>query len=165
MKNTALFYGFHTRKTAKTAEKIAEAYGREKLDIINAEEITEEQFLAYEHYIIGVATWWDGELPNYWDEFVPAIEDIDLSGKTFAIFGLGDQECYGENFNDGVGLFAELLEERGATIVGFTSTEGYNFEHSVALREGKQFCGLCLDEENQAELTDKRITNWVKSLI
>ncbi|MFV0555126.1 MAG: flavodoxin [Mangrovibacterium sp.] len=161
---TSLLYGFHTHKTAEAAEKIAAAYGKEKLEIINAEEITEAQFLAYDYYIIGVATWWDGELPNYWDEFVPALEEMDLTGKKFAIFGLGDQACYGENFNDGIGLFAQIIEQQGGTIVGYTSAEGYRFEHSEALRESNQFCGLCLDEVNQSELTDQRIAAWVNRL-
>jgi flavodoxin I len=42
------------------------------------EEISEEIFTAYDQMILGVSTWFDGELPNYWDEFVPAIEDMNL---------------------------------------------------------------------------------------
>lgn len=161
---TVLFYGFHTVKTAKAAEKIADAFGRNQLDVLNAEEVSEEQFLSYDNYIIGTATWWDGELPNYWDEFVPAIEDMDLKGKKFAIFGLGDQKCYTENFNDGVGLFAALVEAQGATVIGYTSAEGYSFEASKALRQDNRLCGLCLDQENQSDLSAKRIKEWVKTL-
>ncbi|MFV0521554.1 MAG: flavodoxin [Mangrovibacterium sp.] len=164
MSKTAIFYAFHANKTAKVAEKIIEAFGKEKLEIVNAEEVSEETFLAYDNYIIGVATWWDGELPNYWDEFVPAIDEMDLKGKKFAIFGLGDQECYGENFNDGVGLFAALVEERGATVVAYTSAEDYDFEHSEALHGENQFCGLCLDQENQPDKSGKRIEDWIRVL-
>ncbi len=164
MNKTAIFYAFHTNKTAKAAEKLIACWGKDKLDIINAEELTNEQFQAYDNYIVGVATWWDGELPNYWDELVPAIEDMDLKGKKFAIFGLGDQKCYTENFNDGVGLFADLVEAQGATLVGYTSANDYTFEGSKALREGNQFCGLCLDQENQSDKSDKRIEDWIKLL-
>lgn len=163
MSKTAIFYSFHTNKTSKVSEKIIEAFGKENLDVINAEEVNEENFLKYDNYIIGVATWWDGELPNYWDEFVPAIEDLDLKGKKFAIYGLGDQKGYSENFNDGVGIFAELIESRGGQLVGFTSREGYSYESSRAAR-GDQFCGLCIDQENQPRLTKDRVEKWVEGL-
>lgn len=48
-----------------------------------------------------------------------------LKGKKVAIFGLGDQIRYPENFADGIGLLAEVFEEDEATLVGFTSSEGY----------------------------------------
>ncbi|WP_372772337.1 flavodoxin [Mangrovibacterium sp.] len=163
MSKTGIFYSFHTNKTSKVSEKIVEAFGSENLEIINAEEVNEESFLKFDNYIIGVATWWDGELPNYWDEFVPALEDMDLSGKKFAIYGLGDQKGYPENFNDGVGIFAELIESLGGKIVGFTSNEGYSYESSRAER-GEQFCGLCIDQENQARLTKGRVEKWVEQL-
>ncbi len=164
MSKTGIFYAFHTNKTAKVSEKIIEAFGKDELEVINAEEVSDDNFLKFENYIIGVATWWDGELPNYWDEFVPAIEDMDLSGKKFAIYGLGDQKGYPENFNDGVGIFAEIITSRGGQIVGFTSTEGYEFESSRAIKEDYRFWGLCIDQENQARLTKGRVEKWVESL-
>lgn len=163
MSKTGIFYSFHTNKTSKVSEKIIESYGKDDLEVVNAEDVNEESFLKFDNYIIGVATWWDGELPNYWDEFLPALEDLDLKGKKFAIYGLGDQKGYPENFNDGVGLFAKIIEEQGGTIVGYTSAEGYNFEESAAFKDG-QFCGLCIDQENQARLTKKRVENWVKQI-
>ena len=50
-----------------------------------------------------------------------------LKGKKVAIFGLGDQIRYPENFADGIGLLAEVFEGDEATLVGFTSSEGYTF--------------------------------------
>jgi len=163
MSKTAIFYSFHTNKTSKVSEKIIEVFGKDNLDVLNAEEVNEESFLKYDNYIIGVATWWDGELPNYWDEFVPAIDDMDLSGKKFAIYGLGDQKGYPENFNDGVGIFADLIESKGGKLVGFTSKEGYEYEASRAER-GDQLCGLCIDQENQPRLTKARVEKWVEQL-
>ncbi len=82
---------------------------------------------------MGVPTWFDGELPNYWDEFVPALEEMDLKGKKIALYGLGDQKGYSENFLDGVCIMAEILEAQGAILVGFTSTEGYIFSTRALL--------------------------------
>jgi flavodoxin I len=86
-----------------------------------------------------------------------------LKGKKFAIFGLGDQKGYPENFQDGMGLMAELLEEQGAKIIGFTSTKGYTYERSRAER-GDQFVGLSIDMENQSAKSNSRIADWVKEL-
>jgi len=163
MEKVGVFYSFNTQKTKKIAEKIIEAFGLENVEAVNAENVTEEQFVKYNHLVLGVPTWFDGELPNYWDEFVPALEELDLTGKTIAIFGLGDQVGYPENFGDAVGLMADLLESRNARIVGETSTEGYHFESSKALKNGK-FQGLILDQENQARLTSDRVKEWVEQI-
>jgi flavodoxin I len=164
MKKIGLFYSFNTNKTAKNAEKIKKAFGTSvDIESVNVEEVDEEIFLAYDNMVLGVPTWFDGELPNYWDEFMPAIEDLKLKGKTVALFGLGDQVGYPENFVDAIGLLATALEERGAKVIGLTSPEAYKFEESRALRDGK-FLGLALDIENQAGLSTERIEAWVEQL-
>lgn len=163
MNKTALIYSFNTKKTGKVAERIKDEFADDQLVALNAEDITEETFLSFDQYILGVPTWFDGELPNYWDEFVPALEDMDLKGKKVALFGLGDQKGYPENFLDGVGLMAEILEGQGADLVGFTSTEGYEFESSRAAR-GEQFTGLAIDYENQGSMNKERVKAWVAQL-
>jgi flavodoxin I len=163
MEKVGIFFSFSSNKTARLGEKIIDAFGSKSIEKVNAENVTIEEFLNYKNYIVGVPTWFDGELPLYWDEFVPAIKDMDLIGRKFAIYGLGDQKGYPENFNDGVGLFAELVSTQGADIIGFTTTDGYKFEGSLAAKEG-MFCGLCLDQENQAKLSEKRIADWVEQL-
>jgi flavodoxin I len=163
MKKTAIIYSFNTVKTAKIAEKIKDAFAGVDVEMVNAEEINPEIFSGYSNLILGVPTWFDGELPNYWDEFVPDLEDLDLRGKKIAIFGLGDQKNYGENFIDGVGIMAEIIEYCGGTLVGFTSTEGYNFEASKA-QKGNQFVGLAIDYENQGLKNKERVGSWVEKL-
>ena len=164
MNKIGIFYSFNSTKTAKAAEKIKEAFGPDfNIVPVNAEELTEELFLSFTNLILGVPTWFDGELPNYWDEFVPALEDLNLNGKTIAIFGLGNQVEYPENFGDAVGIMAELVRERGARLVAYTSAEGYHYESSKALVDGK-FCGLILDQESQPRLSKERIENWVNDL-
>ena len=163
MKKTAIIYSFNTVKTAKIAEKIKDAFAPDEMEMVNAEEITPEIFLSFDNLILGVPTWFDGELPNYWDEFVPDLEDLDLKGKKIAIFGLGDQKNYGENFIDGVGIMAEIIENCGGSLMGFTSIEGYQFEASKALK-GTHFTGLAIDYENQGTKNKDRIKSWVEQL-
>lgn len=164
MKKTAIIYSFNTHKTAKAADKIADAFEPVQLEKVNAEDIDGKKFLAFDNLILGVPTWFDGELPNYWDEFVPELEELDLKGKTIALFGLGDQIGYSENFGDAVGILAELLQQRGAKLVGYTETKGYSFESSRAEINGR-FAGLLLDQENQARLSSERIKKWVTNLL
>lgn len=162
MQNIALIYSFNTEKTSRAAKMIQEAFDN-NLETVNVEDITADKFLSYSKYILGVPTWFDGELPNYWDEFVPDLETLDLSGKIFALYGAGNQKDYPENFVDAIGILAEIIENSGGKIVGFTSSEGYEFENSKALRN-KEFCGLALDFENQARQNKPRIKTWVEQL-
>jgi flavodoxin I len=162
--STAIIYSFTSNKTAKAGEKIVSGFDKSlKLDVVDADDLTEEKFLAYDQLILGVPTWFDGELPHYWDEFVPAMEEMEMKGKKVAIYGLADQVGYPENFADGVGILARLLLDRGAEIVGRTNIDNYTFESSHAIENG-QFLGLVLDQENQARLSKKRIENWLEDL-
>jgi flavodoxin I len=163
MKKIGLFYSFNSNKTAKIAERILEEFKGSPIETVNAETLTEDQFLSFDNLILGVPTWFDGELPNYWDEFGPALEDMNLKNKKVALYGLGDQHGYPENFLDAVGIMAQILESRGAKIVGYTSTEGYTFEGSKAVRNNK-FLGLAIDFETQASKNKERVKDWVKLL-
>jgi flavodoxin I len=163
MSKTVIIYSFHTQKSKKVAEKVIEAFGADNIQAINAEELTSEVFEKNDNFILSAPTWFDGELPNYWDEFVPELEEMDLKNKTFAVFGLGDQKGYPENFCDAIGILVEILESCGANIVGKIPAEGYTFESSRAKR-GDVFVGLPLDQENQGRLTAERVTKWVAQL-
>lgn len=163
MKKLAIVYSFNSSKSARIAEKIADSIKGFTIEKINAESCRGDEFLKYDGCILSVPTWFDGELPNYWDEMLPALDSINFKGKKFALFGLGDQKNYPENFCDAVGILGDYLKERGASIVGFTSPEGYAFETSRALK-GDIFAGLLLDQENQSRLTDQRIQQWTEQL-
>jgi flavodoxin I len=163
MSKTAIIYSYNTQKSKKVAEKILAAFGETEIESINAEELSKEDFVKYDNFILSSPTWFDGELPNYWDEFIPDLEEMDLSKKTFALFGLGDQKGYPENYCDAVGILAEIIESCGGKLIGQTSIEGYNYESSKAQR-GDHFIGLLLDQENQARLTNGRVSQWVEQL-
>jgi flavodoxin I len=160
MGKVGLFYSFNSKKTAKIAGIIHNAFSGVEIQLINVDEVKTEQFLDFDFLIIGVPTWFDGELPNYWDELLPALEDLDFSKQKIAVFGLGDQKGYPENFCDGIGVMTDFFESKGAKIVGEFPLDGYTFESSRAAKNG-QFVGLPLDQENQARLTSGRIEQWV----
>ncbi len=74
-----------------------------------------------------------GEAQCDWDDFFPTLEEIDFNGKLVALFGCGDQEDYAEYFCDALGTIRDIIEPRGATIVGHWPTAGYHFEASKGL--------------------------------
>jgi len=164
MKKTAIIYSYNTQKSQKVAEKIVASFGEKNIEAINAEELTKSVFDNFDNFILSAPTWFDGELPNYWDEFIPDLEEMDLADKTFAVFGLGDQKGYPENFCDAIGILVEILEECEAKIIGQTNLDGYSYESSKAERDG-QFLGLPIDQENQARLTNERVESWVTQLL
>lgn len=163
MGKIGLFYSFNSKKTAKIAGIIYNAFSGEDIQLVNIDEVKKENFLEYDNLILGVPTWFDGELPNYWDELLPALEEIDFSHKKIAVFGLGDQKGYPENFCDAIGIMTDFLEEKGALIAGKMPLDNYTFEGSKAVKNG-QFRGLPIDQENQARLTNGRIEKWVADL-
>lgn len=163
MSKIGLFYSFNTKNTSAAAELVQQGMGKTKVEVVNVEEATEDDFNKFDQFILGVPTWWDGELPNYWDEFLPAVEEDSLEGKTFAIYGAGDQKGYPENFVDAIGVMAEFIESRGGKVIGHVKNEGYEFDFSRALR-GDEFVGLPLDFENQKDLNESRIKAWTTQL-
>jgi flavodoxin I len=163
MKKVGIFYSFRSIKTKQQVHKMVKLFGEGNIEEIDADTATGKDFAKFDNLVLAVPTWFDGELPNYWDELLPDLEDVSFKGKKVAIFGGGNQKEYGENFVDGVGIMAEFVEDKGATVVGYTATSGYSFESSRAQR-GDQFVGLALDIENQAALTNERIDSWVTKL-
>ncbi len=158
-----IFYGSDTGNTEDAANKIAAAFGEDNVELHDMSDVSASDFEQYDFMIIGTSTWYDGELQGDWEDFFDELDDIDFSGKTVALFGLGDQETYGDYFCDGVGIIYEKVVERGAKVVGEWSTDGYEFDESKAEKDGK-FVGLTLDEDNQSDESDDRIEKWVEQI-
>lgn len=159
----AIVYSHKTVKTSQAAKLIKKHLEIDTVTDLDIESIAITDLKQYDLLILGVPTWFDGELPYYWDEVVSAIEDLDFKKVNVALFGNGDQKKHPENFGDAVGLLADVFKNSGASILGGFSTEGYEFESSHALRDGK-FIGLILDFENQHSLNEERVKTWIKGI-
>ena len=163
MSKIGIIYSFHTKNTSKIADMIADKLSNYDVEKLNIEEATAEDFVKFDFYILGSATWFEGELPNHWDEFLPSIEDTDFSNKKIALFGLGDQIKYPLFFGDALGRLVDFFEPKGAKLVGLFPTKDFTFDESYALR-GNKFVGLMLDFENQENKNEERIDKWIKTL-
>ena len=155
-----IFYGSSTGNTKDVAVKLQGALGG---DLHNITNVDSDTIAGYERIVFATSTWGAGDLQDDWEDFLPNLDDIDFAGKRVAILGLGDQENYGDTFVDGMAILADKVEERGGTIVGHTSTDGYTYDNSEAERDAK-FVGLVIDEDNQSDLTDHRISSWSAQL-
>ena len=119
---------------------------------------------------------------------------LDLKGKKVAIFGLGDQGGYGDNFCDAMDELKTCFANQGADIVGAWPTDGYDHMESKSV-EGDKFvgapqpslhspqalagslarhtaysccaiarAGLACDEDNQPDMSEERVKAWVAQI-
>ena len=158
-----LFYGSTTCYTEMAAEKIRAIIGEDMVDIHNVKESPLSLMTEYDFLILGISTWDFGEIQEDWNEIWDQIGGVTLNGKTVALFGLGDQEGYGEWYLDAMGMLHDELKKSGANIIGYwPKDDSYEFEASKALTEdSSQFVGLALDEDTQDDLTNQRVSKWV----
>jgi flavodoxin I len=163
-----LFYGSDTHKTHEVVQStILPLLRLEGVEVQEKviPELADEDWIEHDMFILGVPTWYYGELQSDWEAYFDHFKTLDFTGKTVALFGLGDQWGYDEWFIDGVGILAEALLENGAELICPWPTEGYNFQKSRALKNEGEFYGLALDEDNQYELTKSRCEMWVPQVV
>ncbi|OHC82417.1 MAG: flavodoxin, partial [Sideroxydans sp. RIFOXYD2_FULL_59_7] len=140
-------------------------------DALNVNKATPDLIAGYSHLFFGTSTLGGGQLPGLstdcmgggWEEFLPQLKEVDFSGKTVALFGLGDQDKYPDEFVDALGELYQFVVARGAKVVGAWPTDDYHFISSKALVDD-QFAGLVLDQENQKNLSDARLDAWLKQI-
>ena len=158
---TAIFFASSTGNSEEIANKISAELNN--IEIFDLAGTKIEKINEFDKLILGGSTWGDGELNDDWEDVWGNFCKLDLSNKTIALFGLGDQESYSDEFCSAMGIIYEQIVKSGAKIVGFTSTEGYYHDGSKAQINDK-FVGLVIDEDNQSDLTDKRIKTWVNEI-
>lgn len=154
---TGVIYGSSMGNTEEAANLIASALGID--EVLNVANVDAEKINSFDKLILGSSTWGSGDLQDDWDSF--DFDKLELSGKTVALFGLGDSSSYSDTFCDGMGVLYEKIAAKGATIVGSVSAEDYTFDSSNSVKDGK-FVGLALDADNESDLTNSRIDAWVK---
>ena len=165
MKKIGLFYGSSTCYTEFAAEKIRDAFPNGSVELHDVSKSPLPLANNYDSLIFGTPTWDYGELQEDWEQIWPEIAELTLSGKAVALYGLGDAVGYAEWFQDAMGYLYHALVKQGAAPIGSFPVSGFEFDDSKALNASKtHFVGLSLDEENQPELSDQRIQEWVASI-
>lgn len=169
MKKIGLFFGTETGTTRLIAKKIQKKLGDDIASKpLNVNRIAPADLLQYDALILGTPSYGVEAMPgrsagcleSNWEEFLAQLDKPDLSGKRIALFGLGAQERYPERFASSLMRLHEVFQGYGAEIIGGWSTEGYTFEQSAAVVDGR-FVGLVIDQRTQSMHTDERIDAWL----
>jgi len=159
MSKTVVIFGSSTGTCEAIAEKIGAKTGA---DVVNVQDLNAATLEA-DNILLGTSTWGAGDLQDDWYDGIDTIKGADLSGKKVAIFGCGDCESYSDTFCGAMKELYDAAKAAGADIVGEVSTDGYTFDDSAAVVDGK-FVGLALDEVNEDDKTDARIDAWLSAL-
>lgn len=173
MNKIGMFFGTETGTTRLVAKKMQKKLGDEFCDKpVNVNRIALNDMLQYDALILGTPSYGIGEIPGLsagcfepnWEEFFAQMTVTpDFTGKRIAFFGLGAQERYADRFASSLSALVEKFKGWGAEIVGDWSTEGYTFDHSGAVVDGR-FIGLIIDQRTQGMFTDERIDAWLAQI-
>ena len=147
-----LYYSTSTGNTETVAGYIAEETGASAEDIGDA---SEGDITGADGLIIGAPTWHTGadeqRSGTSWDDWLyDTLPNLDIDGKKIAIFGVGDQQSYGDNYCDAAGELYDLFTAKGAKVFGMTSQEGYD--------HGKSRFALCLTPTRNRFLSRSHFT-------
>lgn len=173
MDKIGIFFGTETGTTRLVAKKIHARLGDAlAAKPVNVNRIEPGDLLQYDALILGTPSYGVGQIPGRtagcleanWEEFLAKMPaDTDMRGKRIALYGLGAQERYSERFASSLKRLHEVFTGHGAELVGDWSTEGYVFEHSASVVDGR-FVGLVIDQRTQGMHTDARLEAWLEQV-
>ncbi|CAD7287566.1 Flavodoxin [Campylobacter majalis] len=155
-----IIYGSSMGNTEEVANFISQNIGLEN-EVVNVSNANAAQINGYDKLIMATSTWGSGDLQDDWDAF--DLGSLSLGGKTVALFGLGDSQSYSDEFCNGMAKLYDAVVAAGANVVGSVSTDGYSFDGSDAVRDGK-FVGLALDADNESDKTEDRVKAWLEAI-
>lgn len=162
MPRIGIYYGSTTGNTQEVAEEIAKRLSVDKADLHDVAKANAD-YAAYDVVLFGSPTLGFGDLQDDWEDYIGKVKGADLNGKTVALFGCGDSSSYSDTFGDAIGKIYQTIKGKGCKLVGQVSTDGYTYDDSEAVVDGK-FVGLLIDNDNESDQTDERIENWVEEL-
>lgn len=158
-----IVYGSTMGNTQRVAEQIKDLLGKHAADPVDVIDFNAKDIAKYDALLLGIPTWHVGEMQDDWVDAADRFNSPLLKGKKVALFGCGDQAGYPDTFGDALGLLWDIIEPAGPTLVGKWPTDGYSFDNSAGVRDGK-FLGLMCDNDYQPELTDERVRQWVAQI-
>ena len=161
-----IFFATSTGKTEDIADRLKELLpGTETKDVDNIASINE--LVDAESLICCIPTWNTGadeaRSGTAWDDLAQDIPNQDFAGKSVAIVGLGDSSGYSDFFCDAMEELYTAFLQSGANLIGKVATDGYTYDDSKSVINGK-FCGLPIDEDNEPELTEQRLNQWIQQI-
>lgn len=112
-------YASQTGNTELMAEAMVDYLKAKSCDVIiktfDFDWVEPEELLEYDGVLIGTHTWDDGEMPYEVEDFYEEVEEVDISGRLFGVFGSGDS--FYDIFGGAIDLVANRLENLGADVL------------------------------------------------
>ena len=114
MAKVLIVYGSTTGNTEMVAEQIMDLLEDSNPEMKDVADVSPNDFEQYDLMIWGSSTWDDGLLQADFREFVEDNE-LNLSGKKIAVFGLGDSSY--PDFCEAAALLEEVVSKSGGELL------------------------------------------------
>ncbi|MEL6916201.1 MAG: flavodoxin [Bacteroidota bacterium] len=161
IETVGFIYGSDTGMTEEITHDLASKIKAGNIEVLEVNNVSIEDFGRFDLLVLGLSTWYDGDLQSDWEDYYDEFKTIDFTDQIVAIYGLGDQLGYDDYFVDGIGMLAEVILQNGGAIIGNWPAEDYDFSTSKALKDEHTFYGLALDEDNEPQKTPEKIEIWL----
>ncbi|MEN8155557.1 MAG: flavodoxin domain-containing protein [Bacteroidota bacterium] len=169
MSKTAILYSPQGGSVNSVAIELGAMIGNDKVDLVPVKDVGKEDLYNYNKIIlvgstVGADNWDNETIVDEWTAFFTKISEISFEEKKVAIVGLGNSVLYPEHFADGMAVLYEKIIQQNGEVLGSVDAKDYDFTDSEAVNDDGFFCGLPIDEDNEAELTTKRLEKWISLL-
>src|SRR5699024_8114700 len=112
-------YASTTGNTEMVMEIIAEYLEDHQYEVdiksFDFDAIEVEDIPNYDAVLVGTHTWDDGELPYEVEDFYEELEDVDINGKLFGVFGSADS--FYDTYGGAIDLLADRIKHLGGRLV------------------------------------------------
>ncbi|WP_181186071.1 flavodoxin domain-containing protein [Alkalicoccus urumqiensis] len=110
-------YATMSGHTEELAEMIQERLEQADVTVVvkEAMDVEVSELREYELIVVGSFTWGDGDVPEEMDDLYGDLEDTDLSGLSFAVFGSGDSGY--AHFAGAVDHLTDAIRQQNGTLV------------------------------------------------
>ena len=161
MNKIAILYGSSGGNTESVARQLQDLF-EGQADLFNVQHVSLGEIAPYPYLILGTSTTGVGDLQDDWEGFLPSFATLDFIGKKAALFALGDSASYSGSFAESMKVIYDEIADK-IVIVGQVPDEGYTYDDSTAVIDGV-WVGLPIDEDNEYDMTEQRLTAWVEEL-
>lgn len=114
-----MLYASMTGNTELMSDAIVDYLEQQEYEVdiktFDFDPIDVEELSTYNAVCIGTHTWDNGGLPYEVEDFYEELDDVDIEGRLFGVFGSGDS--FYDTYGGAVDLMWERLKEKGAILI------------------------------------------------
>ena len=129
----------------------------------NVSEITPENIESYGILLLGTSTGCEGNWHDDWEKAVEILKNMNLTGKTIALFGCGKSQPDGSISCTGIDKLYNELKQTGATLIGELSPDKGS-AGTLSEEKKERLPGLAIDEADDDETNEMLVDQWTRTL-